>query len=60
LKTEDDFRELLDFVHELQFEKPRRCSTYSIREDTPRSVAQPWSIGSAITNARDELMALQQ
>lgn len=58
-ETEDDFKELMDFVDESQFEN-LGVFTYSVEEDTP-AAKLPNRVDPEIANRRrDELMGLQQ
>ncbi|MEM6779628.1 MAG: 30S ribosomal protein S12 methylthiotransferase RimO [Planctomycetota bacterium] len=58
-ETDDDFRQLLEFVEEAQFEN-LGVFTYSVEDDTPAS-RLPHRVDPDVAAARrDELMALQQ
>ncbi|EMI55761.1 30S ribosomal protein S12 methylthiotransferase RimO [Rhodopirellula sallentina] len=58
-ETEDDFKQLMDFVEESQFEN-LGVFTYSVEDDTP-AAKLPNRVDPEIANRRrDELMALQQ
>ncbi len=58
-ETEDDFKELLDFVDESQFEN-LGVFTYSIEEDTPAARLPNRVDPETANRRRDELMSLQQ
>ena len=58
-ETEDDFKQLLDFVEESQFEN-LGVFTYSIEEDTPAARLPNRVDPEVAIRRRDELMALQQ
>ncbi|EMI41832.1 30S ribosomal protein S12 methylthiotransferase RimO [Rhodopirellula sp. SWK7] len=58
-ETEDDFRELMDFVDESQFEN-LGVFTYSVEEDTPAARLPNRVDPDVAIRRRDELMALQQ
>ncbi|TWT66402.1 30S ribosomal protein S12 methylthiotransferase RimO [Allorhodopirellula solitaria] len=58
-ETEDDFKELMDFVEESQFEN-LGVFTYSVEEDTP-AARLPNRVDPEVANRRrDDLMSLQQ
>ncbi|TWU16732.1 30S ribosomal protein S12 methylthiotransferase RimO [Allorhodopirellula heiligendammensis] len=58
-ETEDDFKELLDFVDESQFEN-LGVFTYSVEEDTPAAKLPNRVDPETANRRRDELMGLQQ
>jgi len=58
-ETEDDFREMLDFVDEACFEN-LGVFTYSIEDDTPAARLPDRVAPDVAARRRDELMALQQ
>ncbi len=58
-ETEDDFKELLDFVDESQFEN-LGVFTYSVEEDTPAAKLPNRVDPETANRRRDELMQLQQ
>lgn len=58
-ETEDDFKELLDFVDESQFEN-LGVFTYSVEENTPAARLPGRVAPEVAIRRRDELMAMQQ